>query len=175
MKAPNSLLANISGCRVVKYTIKMCEIVDNSLFRFWVCSLQNQLNNLSWQIWNISCRPRKKNSNSMYYIDWQLCDHDSRIFTHYCLREDLLRITQDLITIFWYIGRPLMININLNLWHDATTLYFHQMLEHIDWGVFGFDGRNGTSSTFWLGSKGAYTPCHYDTYGCNLVAQLFGR
>lgn len=49
------------------------------------------------------------------------------------------------------------------------------MLTHIDWGVLGFDNRDGTSSTFWLGSAGAYTPCHYDTYGCNLVAQIYGR
>ena len=75
MKAPNSLLANISGCRVVKYTIKMCEIVDNSLFRFWIA-----INKISWTTF-----PDKfetchvdlgKKSNSMYYIDWQLCDHE---------------------------------------------------------------------------------------------------
>lgn len=28
---------------------------------------------------------------------------------------------------------------------------------------------------FWLGSKGANTPCHYDTYGFNIVVQVFGR
>ena len=26
-----------------------------------------------------------------------------------------------------------------------------------------------------MGSEGAYTVCHYDTYGCNLVAQIHGR
>ncbi|XP_035892657.1 HSPB1-associated protein 1 isoform X2 [Anopheles stephensi] len=29
--------------------------------------------------------------------------------------------------------------------------------------------------TFWIGSKQAHTPCHYDTYGCNIVVQVFGR
>lgn len=28
---------------------------------------------------------------------------------------------------------------------------------------------------FWLGSKGANTPCHYDSYGFNIVVQVFGR
>lgn len=28
---------------------------------------------------------------------------------------------------------------------------------------------------FWLGSKGANTPCHYDTYGFNIVVQVFGK
>ena len=45
----------------------------------------------------------------------------------------------------------------------------------VDWSVLGFSGRDGTQSTFWLGSQGAYTVCHYDTYGCNLVAQIHGR
>ncbi|XP_050079416.1 HSPB1-associated protein 1-like [Anopheles maculipalpis] len=29
--------------------------------------------------------------------------------------------------------------------------------------------------TFWIGSAQAHTPCHYDTYGCNIVVQVFGR
>ena len=35
--------------------------------------------------------------------------------------------------------------------------------------------RDGSHSTLWLGSEGASTPLHYDTYGaCNWVAQLQG-
>ncbi len=49
------------------------------------------------------------------------------------------------------------------------------MIKSIDWSVFGFKGRNGNDSTLWVGSEYASTPCHYDTYGCNLVAQLSGR
>ena len=54
----------------------------------------------------------------------------------------------------------------------ATKPY---ILKMVDWSAFGFDGRDGTQSTFWLGSQGAYSVCHYDTYGCNLVAQIYGR
>lgn len=51
----------------------------------------------------------------------------------------------------------------------------HQdLMRCIDWSVFGFSGRDGNQSTLWIGSEGASTPCHYDTYGCNLVAQLSG-
>ena len=50
-----------------------------------------------------------------------------------------------------------------------------ELLSAVDWSLFGFDGRDGEKSTLWIGSEGAYTPCHYDTYGCNLVAQLSGR
>ena len=67
-------------------------------------------------------------------------------------------------------------------WAYADYKYMSQMctehlelIEAIDWGVFGFEGRNGDQSTIWIGSEGASTPCHYDTYGCNLVAQLSGR
>ena len=50
-----------------------------------------------------------------------------------------------------------------------------ELIQAIDWGVLGFTGRGGADSTLWVGSEGAYTPCHYDTYGCNLVAQLWGQ
>ncbi len=48
-------------------------------------------------------------------------------------------------------------------------------LKSVDWGVLGFKGRDGTDSTLWIGSEGACTPCHYDAYGFNIVAQLSGE
>ncbi|XP_062592380.1 HSPB1-associated protein 1-like isoform X2 [Saccostrea cucullata] len=48
-------------------------------------------------------------------------------------------------------------------------------LKAVDWGMFGFPGRDGTESTIWIGTEGCYTNCHYDTYGFNLVAQIQGR
>jgi HSPB1-associated protein 1 len=46
----------------------------------------------------------------------------------------------------------------------------------LDWSVLGggMDG-DGAESTLWVGSDGARTHCHYDTYGFNVVAQLHGR
>ncbi|XP_067938228.1 HSPB1-associated protein 1 homolog isoform X2 [Watersipora subatra] len=68
------------------------------------------------------------------------------------------------------------------IWAYADYKYmkeiFHsvpELLADVDWSTFGFTDRDGRASTFWMGSKGAYTPCHYDTYGCNLVAQLYGK
>uniref|UniRef100_A0A3P9MFF7 Hspb associated protein 1 n=1 Tax=Oryzias latipes TaxID=8090 RepID=A0A3P9MFF7_ORYLA len=49
------------------------------------------------------------------------------------------------------------------------------MFEDVKWSDFGFEGRNGSDSTVWIGTKGANTPCHMDTYGCNLVLQVQGR
>lgn len=43
------------------------------------------------------------------------------------------------------------------------------------WDAFGFPEVTGKDSTFWLGSDGANTPCHFDSYGCNLIAQITGR
>ncbi|XP_060081993.1 uncharacterized protein LOC132561282 isoform X2 [Ylistrum balloti] len=45
----------------------------------------------------------------------------------------------------------------------------------ICWESVGLEGRDGTVSTMWLGSENAYTNCHYDAYGYNLVAQIYGR
>jgi len=51
----------------------------------------------------------------------------------------------------------------------------HPSFLHIfSWKKFGFPGRDGHESTLWVGTEGAYTPCHQDTYGENLVAQLEG-
>ena len=50
-----------------------------------------------------------------------------------------------------------------------------ELLSAVDWGCLGFEGRSGKDSALWVGSEGAYTPCHYDTYGYNLVAQLAGE
>ncbi|XP_021915181.1 HSPB1-associated protein 1 isoform X2 [Zootermopsis nevadensis] len=52
----------------------------------------------------------------------------------------------------------------------------HQsLLNAVSWKNFGFPEREGSVSTIWIGNDGAHTPCHLDTYGCNLVAQVYGR
>ncbi|XP_037542711.1 HSPB1-associated protein 1 homolog [Nematolebias whitei] len=49
------------------------------------------------------------------------------------------------------------------------------MFEDVKWSQFGFEGRDGKESTLWIGTEGANTPCHLDTYGFNLVLQVQGR
>ncbi|XP_029936337.1 HSPB1-associated protein 1 homolog [Myripristis murdjan] len=58
-----------------------------------------------------------------------------------------------------------------------ATLFQDQpsMFEDVMWSEFGFSGRNGRQSTLWIGTEGANTPCHLDSYGCNLVLQVQGR
>ncbi|EDX14681.1 GD21348 [Drosophila simulans] len=43
----------------------------------------------------------------------------------------------------------------------------------IDFSSFGFLD-NGNDYRFWLGSEQANTPCHYDTFGVNIVVQVHG-
>ncbi|XP_035231894.1 HSPB1-associated protein 1-like isoform X1 [Stegodyphus dumicola] len=50
-----------------------------------------------------------------------------------------------------------------------------EILKAVNWGTFGLPEEPGNESAFWLGSMGAYTPCHYDSYGYNVVAQILGR
>lgn len=73
---------------------------------------------------------------------------------------------------------PLMTFPRSQYWLYADYKYMSQLCSDlvgaIDWSVLGFEGRDGTQSTLWVGSEEASTPCHYDTYGCNLVAQLSG-
>lgn len=41
-------------------------------------------------------------------------------------------------------------------------------------GPLGGARASGEASTLWFSGRGAHTPCHYDTYGANCVAQLYG-
>uniref|UniRef100_A0A3B4B398 JmjC domain-containing protein n=1 Tax=Periophthalmus magnuspinnatus TaxID=409849 RepID=A0A3B4B398_9GOBI len=47
--------------------------------------------------------------------------------------------------------------------------------EDVKWCDFGFEDRGGRESTLWIGTEAANTPCHLDSYGCNLVLQVQGR
>ncbi|XP_070262441.1 HSPB1-associated protein 1-like isoform X1 [Myotis yumanensis] len=58
----------------------------------------------------------------------------------------------------------------VSLFEDKTDIF-----QDVIWSDFGFRGRNGRESTLWIGSLGAHTPCHLDSYGCNLVFQVQGR
>ncbi|XP_005344951.1 HSPB1-associated protein 1 isoform X1 [Microtus ochrogaster] len=67
-------------------------------------------------------------------------------------------------------------------WAYADYKYFVNLFEgktdvfqEVMWSDFGFPGRDGQESTLWIGSLGAHTPCHLDSYGCNLVFQVQGR
>ncbi|XP_067890952.1 HSPB1-associated protein 1 homolog isoform X5 [Heterodontus francisci] len=50
-----------------------------------------------------------------------------------------------------------------------------ELFQEVIWSDFGFPGRDGRDSTLWIGSEAANTPCHLDSYGCNLVLQVQGR
>jgi hypothetical protein len=58
--------------------------------------------------------------------------------------------------------------------HVAELFGAQSTISHlIDWKFMGID-QHGENSTFWLGSEGAQTQCHMDSYGWNVVAQLYG-
>ncbi|KAG8287752.1 Cupin super protein [Homalodisca vitripennis] len=49
------------------------------------------------------------------------------------------------------------------------------LLETVSWADFGFPDKSGNDSTIWIGTEGSNTPCHMDSYGYNIVAQVYGR
>ncbi|CAH1162729.1 unnamed protein product [Phaedon cochleariae] len=50
-----------------------------------------------------------------------------------------------------------------------------KLRNEINWKSLGLADVGADDSTIWIGSKGAHTPCHMDTYGYNVVCQLYGR
>lgn len=63
-------------------------------------------------------------------------------------------------------------------WASYSYRYINELPEECRKGItfdcFGFPDI-AEDISFWIGSRGAHTPCHYDTYGCNIVVQVHGR
>lgn len=55
---------------------------------------------------------------------------------------------------------------DIQLWPD-------ELQQSINFNALGFEDTKDV--LFWLGTAAANTPCHYDTYGFNIVVQVFGR
>ena len=53
--------------------------------------------------------------------------------------------------------------------HVPITPHAQDILILCSLGIAG----SGAESTFWFGSTGSQTACHYDTYGVNYVTQVF--
>ncbi|KAI5643139.1 cupin-like domain-containing protein [Phthorimaea operculella] len=67
-------------------------------------------------------------------------------------------------------------------WMYFDYKYLHQwfngeseVCKGLSWKQFGYPSKGASDSTLWVGSSGAHTPCHQDTYGVNIVAQLHGK
>ncbi|KAM3962508.1 HSPB1 associated protein 1 [Aphomia sociella] len=58
----------------------------------------------------------------------------------------------------------------LHQWFNADT----ELYKEVSWKQFGYADKGATDSTLWVGSSGAHTPAHQDTYGINIVTQLYG-
>jgi len=92
-----------------------------------------------------------------------------------CGRLKLLETSQ------YHISVDLFLYFRDEYWCYADYNYMAKLfaddsaiLDSVDWSSFGFNERNGYQSTIWIGSEQAFTPCHQDTYGLNLVAQIDG-
>lgn len=68
-------------------------------------------------------------------------------------------------------------NRSAEQWHSHSyrdiVSWPSDLTESISFDSLGFDDTEDV--LFWLGSKGANTPCHYDTYGFNIVVQVYGK
>uniref|UniRef100_A0ABD2VVF9 JmjC domain-containing protein n=1 Tax=Trichogramma kaykai TaxID=54128 RepID=A0ABD2VVF9_9HYME len=91
----------------------------------------------------------------------------------------------------WEVGTPIVYKTMNEFLNDAKKescnwYYFDykhirewfkdrpDIVKSFDWKLFDLD-FDGSDSTMWIGSEGAHTSCHQDTYGCNIVAQIHGR
>ena len=58
--------------------------------------------------------------------------------------------------------------------HFAILNSAAQQFHTFDWSWAGLKDVGSSKSTLWAGSTGSFTPCHQDSYGCNLHAQIIG-
>ncbi|XP_047537227.1 HSPB1-associated protein 1 [Vanessa atalanta] len=73
-------------------------------------------------------------------------------------------------------------SITSNEWMYFDYKHLHQwfsgeseLCKEISWKQFGYPDKGASETTLWVGSKGAHTPAHQDTYGYNIVAQVHGK
>ncbi|OWR53808.1 putative reserved [Danaus plexippus plexippus] len=59
----------------------------------------------------------------------------------------------------------------INKWIKSDS----ELWKEISWKQFGYPDKGAPDTTLWIGSKGCHTPAHQDTYGYNIVAQVYGR
>ncbi|XP_047033883.1 HSPB1-associated protein 1 homolog [Helicoverpa zea] len=50
-----------------------------------------------------------------------------------------------------------------------------ELYKGVSWEQFGYSDKGASDATLWVGSSGAHTPAHKDTYGVNIVTQLYGK
>lgn len=50
-----------------------------------------------------------------------------------------------------------------------------ELYKGVSWQQFGYSDKSASDATLWVGSSGAHTPAHQDTYGVNIVTQLYGK
>lgn len=69
-----------------------------------------------------------------------------------------------------------------HFWCYADYKYMKDLFQNqpdvykdVPWESLGLKDLNGEQSTVWIGSIGAHTVCHQDSYGFNIVAQIQGR
>ncbi|XP_041969130.1 HSPB1-associated protein 1 [Aricia agestis] len=69
-----------------------------------------------------------------------------------------------------------------NEWMYFDYKYLHQWFKSdneiftkLSWEKFGYPEKGPSDTTLWVGSEGAHTPAHQDTYGFNVVAQVHGK
>lgn len=57
---------------------------------------------------------------------------------------------------------------------SSIQLKQHKFHEILDWKDLDESVLSADNATIWVGSKGAHTPLHYDSYGRNVIVQLYG-
>lgn len=86
--------------------------------------------------------------------------------------------TSDELTFNKFLARS-KTEINKQRWHSHSykdiDSWPDNLKDSISFEKLGFEKDVTKDILFWLGSEGANTPCHYDTYGFNIVVQVFGR
>ncbi|CAG9789210.1 unnamed protein product [Diatraea saccharalis] len=67
-------------------------------------------------------------------------------------------------------------------WMYFDYKYLHQwfssdseLFKEVSWKDFGYSNKGASDTTLWVGNKGAHTPAHQDTYGFNIVSQVYGK
>ncbi|XP_044730430.1 HSPB1-associated protein 1, partial [Chrysoperla carnea] len=145
-------------------------VIDNAKEPLVFKNIINFFNNWTMNLWRSEFKdlqlPFRKGYNSICKCGKNHPQWERFTETVYLTFDEFLKLSDNICNYWYYFDYKRMVE-----WFSTSS----NIMKNISWSDFGYADVTGLESTIWIGSKGAHTPCHIDTYENNLVLQVFGE
>lgn len=116
------------------------------------------------------CTNYDKEVNSLTEFELMPCNQGNNTPHWECRRESIQMSLSQFLEKQKTFTDKFWIGLNYQRMNNIPNV----LKEGIDFSRLGFSDTTNECN-YWLCSTQTNTPCHYDTYGCNIVVQVYGR